>query len=439
MLLVGLRPALAQHGPGGPVSVGIVRAKLTPVTQTNEFVGRVEAVERVNLVARVTGFLDQRKFKEGAEVHKGDLLYVVEKPPFEADVQAKAAAVAQTQAQLQNAKITLRRAEALLHTPAGQQSAVDNARAAVLSDQAQVMQAQANLRASEINLGYTEIHAPISGKIGRTAITVGNVVGPNSGTLATIVSQDPMYVVFPIAYRTALDLRAKYAGKGGFNAVVIRLQLPNGETYGHTGKLDFVNNTISANTDTITLRGTIPNPPIGPVVGGAAVRELTDGEFVTVVLEGVQPIAALTIPRAAVLSDQQGDYVYAVNAENKVEKRRIQLGQSTPTTAVVMTGLKAGEMVVVDGVQKVRPGMTVLPAPATPPPTLPSAANPPPGVSAKSAGGPAVVSGAAAPKPGRTPTTEAAASGGKPRGEAAGGPGSGAVAAPGHGPAGRRH
>lgn len=373
-LLLGPAAAFAQPAPGAPPAVGVVRAKLAPVTESNTFVGRIEATDRVNLVARVTGFLEKRLFTEGAEVKQGDLLYSIEKPPFEADLQAKAAAVAQAQAQLQNAELTLQRAEALLHTPAGQQSAVDNARATQLSDRALMLQAQANLRASEINLGYTDIRTPTSGKIGRTAMTIGNVVGPNSGTLATVVSQDPMYVVFPIAYRTAIELRERYTGKQGFGAVVLKVQLPDGRLYGQTGKLDFVNNTISANTDTIILRGTIPNPPLPSAPGGVAVRELTDGEFVNVIVEGVEPIAALTIPRAAVLSDQAGDFVYLVDAQNKVEQRRIQLGQSTPTTAVVMSGLKDGEMVVLEGLQKAKPGQTVAPGPATPPPAAPPTA-----------------------------------------------------------------
>ncbi|MBV9757534.1 MAG: efflux RND transporter periplasmic adaptor subunit [Alphaproteobacteria bacterium] len=371
-VLLAPAAALAQAPAGPPPAVGVVRAKLAPVTESDTFVGRIEATDRVNLVARVTGFLEKRLFTEGAEVKQGDLLYTLEKPPFEADVQAKAAAIAQAQAQLENAQLTLQRAEALLHTPAGQQSNVDNARATQLSDQAMLLQAQANLRASEINLGYTDIRAPIAGKIGQTAVTVGNVVSPNSGTLATIVSQDPMYVVFPIAYRTALDLRDRYA-KQGFSAVVLKVQLPDGRVYGERGKLDFVNNTISANTDTILLRGTIPNPPL-PVAAGVAARELTDGEFVNVIVEGVQPVEALTIPRAAVLSDQSGDFVYVVDAQNKIEQRHIQLGQSTPTTAVVMTGLKDGEMVVLEGLQKVRPGQAVTPGPATPPPAIPPTA-----------------------------------------------------------------
>ena len=379
LLLTGV-PAWAQFGPGGPPAVGVVRAEPHAVTETSEFVGRIQATDRVNLVARVTAYLEQMTFVEGAEVKKGDLLYRLEQPPFEADVQAKAATIAQMQAQLQNAAITLHRAEALLHTPAGQQSTVDDARANQLSYQAQLMQAEANLRISRINLDYTEIRAPIDGKIGRTAVTIGNVVSPSSGTLATIVSQDPMYVVFPISVRAALDLRQRYHDKGGLNAVVIRVRLPDGRIYDQVGKVDFVDNTISANTDTITLRGVIANPRLpGIDASGAktnvAARELTDGEFVRVLLEGVEPITALTVPRAAILSDQSGDYVYVVGAGNKIEQRRLQLGQSTPTEAVVLKGLDAGAMVVVDGVQRVRPGLVVAPGPASPPPSAKTAAS----------------------------------------------------------------
>lgn len=368
----------AQGPGGGPPAVGIVRVEKRPITETSEFVGRIEATDRVALVARVTAFLEKMLFTEGAEVKKGDLLYVLEQPPFQADVQAKQAAIQQAQAQLQNADITLQRALALLHTPAGQQSNVDNAKATALSDAAQVLAAQAQLQQSQINLGYTEIRAPINGKIGRTAVTIGNVVSPSSGTLTTIVSQDPMYVTFPVPVRTAIELRGRYVEqyaqkgeleKGGFKAVVIKVRLPDGRIYAQTGELNFANNSISENTDTILLRGTIPNPPISKMrVDNAAVRELADGEFVTVLLEGVQPVEMLAIPRAAVLSDQQGDYVLTVGAGNKVQQARIQLGQSTPTIATVTTGLSEGEMVILEGLQRVRPGQVVSPGPATPPP-----------------------------------------------------------------------
>lgn len=353
--------------PGGAPAVGVVRATRQAITETSEFIGRVQAVDRVALTARVTGFLEQRLFSEGTEVNQGDLLYRLERPPFEAAVAQQEAAVADASARLANANIQLTRVQSLLNTPAGQRSAVDDAVANQRSQAAQVMSAQAQLRIAQINLAYTEIHAPVGGKISRTNVSIGNVVSPNSGPLASIVSQDPMYVQFPIAVRTQLDLAKRYADKGGMSAVVIRLRLPDGSLYDQTGKIDYIDPTVQPTTDTILLRGIIPNPARRPVQPGVPVeRTLIDGEFVSVLVEGITPIEALAVPRAAVLSDQQGDYVYVVDSQNKVEQRRIQLGQSTPSTAVVMSGLKDGEMVVLDGLQRVRPGIQVVPGPAAP-------------------------------------------------------------------------
>ncbi|MTV17340.1 efflux RND transporter periplasmic adaptor subunit [Bradyrhizobium elkanii] len=346
--------------------MGVFEAVKRPVTETNEFLGRIEAPNRVNVVARVTAFLDKRNFVEGAEVKAGDLLYQLERGPFEADLASKKAQVAQLQATLVNAKLTTDRAKALMGGPAGQQSNVDAAVANQQSLEAQVQAAQAQVDLSQINLDYTMIHSPIDGRIGRTAVTEGNVVTPSSGILTTIVSQDPMYVTFPVPVCEALDLRDRYATRGGFKAVVIRLRLPDGRLYDKTGELNFVNNTIAQNTDTISLRGVIPNPSTyTSVAAGGSVRELTDNEFVTVLLEGVQPVEVLAIPRSAVLSDQQGEYVYVVGAENKAEQRRIQLGQSTATIAAVTSGISLGDKVVVEGLQKVKPGEVVAPGPVS--------------------------------------------------------------------------
>jgi len=363
--------ASAQTAAGTPPAVGVVRAERQQITQTDEFIGRIQAVNRVDLVARVTAFLEKRLFIEGSEVAKGDLLYQLEQPPFQAQVDAAKANVAQLQAQHQNAQITLTRAQTLLPTVAGQQSNVDTALANERSLAAQIAGAQAQQQIAEINLGYTEIRALSDGKISNTAVTEGNVVSPTSGTLATIVSQDPMYVIFPISLRTGLDLRNRYAPKGGLSAVRIKLRLPDGRIYGQDGKLDYTSPTVAENTDTVTLRGVVPNPVLpGMKAGEPGAREMIDGEFVTVLLEGVQPITVLAIPRAAVLSDQQGDYVYVVDAQNKAEQRRIQLGQSTPSTAVVTNGLSEGELVISEGLQRARPGQAVLPGPASPPPAV---------------------------------------------------------------------
>ena len=365
-------PARAQPGPGGPPAVGVATVQKRAVTETSEFVGRIESVNRVALVARVTAFLERRNFTEGAEVKANDILYYLERAPFEAQVAAQAAAVAQADATLQNNNLNLQRAEQLLNTPAGQRKSVDDAISAQKTAAAQLAATQAQLRQAQINLDYTEIKAPIDGKISRTTVTSGNVVSPSSGVLATIVSQDPMYVLFPISVRAALDLRDRYANNGGFAAVKIRLRLPNNRMYSQVGQLNYLDNTVATNTDTLNFRGVIANPlRPGLKPGDPGARELGDGEFVTVMLEGVEPVEALAIPRTGILSDQQGNYVWVVGDANKVEQRRVQLGQSTPDTAVIASGLKEGESVVVDGVQRVRPGIVVNPAPAGQAPAVP--------------------------------------------------------------------
>jgi membrane fusion protein (multidrug efflux system) len=372
-VLFGTGVAAAQ-APGGPPAVGVMRAEKRAVTETVEFVGRVQAVDRVVVTARVTAFLEKRLFAEGTEVHEGDLLYTLERAPFEAAVSQQEAAVADATARLANANIQLSRAQLLLNTPAGQRSSVDDATAAQRSQAAQLMAAQAQLHMAQINLGYTEIHAPLGGKISRTAVSVGNVVSPASGPLATIVSQDPMYVQFPVAMNEEIDLERRYAEHGGTKGVAIRLRLPGGTMYDQSGHIDYVEPSVQATTDTLLVRAKIPNPPLTPVEEGKPVdRRLIDGEYVTVVAEGIEPVMALTVPRTAVLSDQQGDYVYLVDGQNHVEQRRLKLGQSTPTTAMIQSGLNEGDMVVVDGIQRVRPGIQVAPGPATPPPSSPKA------------------------------------------------------------------
>ena len=370
-------PASAQGGPGGPPAVGTTIVRQQAITQTDEFVGRVQATNRVALVARVTGYLTKQFFTEGVEVKQGDLLYQIEKPPFEADLQAKQAALAQANAQLTNATITLNRAQSLLNTPAGQRSNVDDATASQRSDAALVMAAQANLQTSQINLGYTDITAPIAGKIARTLVTIGNVVGPGTGTLTTIVSQDPMYVYFPIALRSVLSLRARYQDQGGLGQVLVKLRLADGSMYEPTGHIDYVDPTVSNNTDTVNVRALMPNPDEPKLkLNGQNVRSLVDGEFVTVLLQGAEPVTLLAIPQAAVLANQEGNYVYVVGPGNKAISTPVTLGQVSGALVAITAGLKSGDVIVSDGVQRVRPNQPVNPAPAAP---GPGGADGPPG------------------------------------------------------------
>ena len=336
------------------------------MTDSYEFNGRVQAINSVNILARVSAFLDQQLFTEGTDVKKGDLLYTLERPPYQAAVNVQKAAVAQAEAQLENGNLELWRKQELVQKNAGTQQAVDSAQATQRVQAAQLISAQAQLETARINLDYTEIHSPIDGRIGRTSVTIGNVVSPASGTLTTVVSQDPMYVVFPVPTRRAIELREEYSKKGGFDAVKIRLRLPDGRIYAQTGKLDFINNAIAQDTDTLTVRGVIPNPLLGAeTAGGVKLRELVADEFVTVLLESVKPREVIAVPRAAILSDQEGSYVYVVDDHNTAQQRRVRLGQMTPETAGIAEGLKEGEQVIVEGVQRARPNAPVTPAPVT--------------------------------------------------------------------------
>jgi membrane fusion protein (multidrug efflux system) len=357
--------AAAQPTPSAPPAVGVITVESRPMTDSYEFNGRIQATDIVNIVARVTAFMEKQLFVEGSDVKKGDLLYILERQPFQAAVDLQKAAIAQAEAQLENANISLWRAQQLLQKNAGTQQAVDTATAAQRTAAAQLQSAQAQLESAQINLDYTEIHSPIDGRIGRTSVTVGNVVSPTSGILTTVVSQDPVPVWFSVPTRRAIELREQYADKGGFDAVKIRIRLPDGRVYSETGKLDFVNNTIAQDTDTLLFKGVIPNPILeSQTAGGVKLRELVADEFVTVMLESVDPRQIIAVPRAAILADQQGTYVYVVDDNNIARQRRVRLGQTTPETAGIVDGLKEGERVVVEGVQRARPDSLVAPATA---------------------------------------------------------------------------
>jgi len=340
-----LLPALAlAQGPPGPPAVGVVQVEERPVTESSEYVGRVQATDRVEITARVSAYLEQRFFTEGSEVAAGDLLYRLERASFAAILAQQEAAVAQAQARADQADTAFARLEALQGTAASLRSALDDARANRLAARAALEAAQAQALNARINLEYTEIRAPIAGKIARSNVAAGNVVGPGTGPLTSIVSQDPMYVVFPTPVRALMTLEQRFAGSGIFGAVIVRIRLPDGRIYAETGRIDYKDPSIAPSTDTILLRARIPNPVRRAAAAGEAVdRELIDGAFVGVSLQGAEPVNMIAIPRAAVLADVQGNYVWVIGADNKAERRAITLGQSSGQIAAVRAGLKPGD------------------------------------------------------------------------------------------------
>lgn len=350
-MLAGTLEARAQQ-PAAP-TVGVVKADKRPVTESVHFVGRIEATQRVEVRARVTGYLENILFKDGERVKAGTPLYQIEKGPFQAAVQQAQAGVLRMQAQLDNAITQTQRAEELLKTSATSVAVRDDRLTAQKTAQGNLNGAQADLKTAEINLDYTEIRSPIDGRIGRTAVTRGNVVGPNSGVLTTIVSVDPMYVVFPVSQREFLRLaeeRGKHQASADHFKVVV--QFSNGTIYKQTGKIDFVDVKVDPATDSITVRATLQNPD----------GELVDGQLVQVSVEGDKPEERVVIPQAALIADQQGVYVFAVE-DGKAAVKRLKLGPTKGGSVVVLEGLSGGEMVVVQGAQTLRPGLPVTAAP----------------------------------------------------------------------------
>ncbi len=342
------KPA-ATGGPAPIPAVTVAPAVLKDVTASMGFTGRVEAVDTVELRARVQGFLEQRRFQEGAHVNKDDILFVIEKAPFQAAVEAAEGALARAEAEVVRTGKDRKRYEVLVATDDVSRQRFDEAVAAEMAAKAEMKTAQAQLDRAKLDLTYTDIIAPIDGRIGRSIYSVGNLVGPESGVLATLVSQDPVYVTFPVSQRLILDYQ-KRVQESGPEANVVRLRLADGTVYPLPGRISFADIQVSESTDTLTLRASFDNPD----------QLLIDGQFVTVTVEKEQPEKAVVISQAAAQADQAGMFVLIVNGENKIEVRRIVTGAGNREgEMVVQSGLKEGERVVVEGAQKVRPGQVV--------------------------------------------------------------------------------
>jgi RND family efflux transporter MFP subunit len=355
LLFVLTAPLAASGGPpepGGPppmVAVTpVVEEDISPVT---EYVGHVEAIQAVELRARVEGFLEKVNFQEGDFVQAGDLLYVIEQAPYQAKVDGDRARLAAARAELTRAGQRLQRLrEARPESiPA---TDLDIAVAAELTAKAQVAEAEATLANSELELGYTAIKAPINGRIGSTAYTRGNLIGPGSGPLARIIQTDPIRVVYSISENDLPAIvTALHDAEAGARSHLLtpRLRLAGGELHDRAGKVSFVDNRIDSATGTIAVRAEFANPD----------GLLIPGQYVTVLAMASSTKIMPVVAQAAVLVNRDGRFVVVVDDEGRVATRSITIGPAVSTMWAVESGLSVGDRVIVQGIQKVQPGQIV--------------------------------------------------------------------------------
>jgi membrane fusion protein (multidrug efflux system) len=351
-------PLQAQQG-APPPAVLVQPAELKPLAARAEFIGRVAAVDKVDLRARVKGFLGPRKFTDGDEVKEGQVVFTIEPDTYQATVDQKMALRDAAKAGLANAEVQFKRAAELLRTNTGTQMTYDQRQAEQLQARASLEESEAALRDAQIQLSYTEIRSPITGRIGKAMASPGNLVSPDSGILATVVTETPMRVLFSVTQRELLEARKDGGGNDG-TGLVVQLRLADDSIYPEKGKLDFIDVTVDPRTDGQIVRAVFANKN----------HALTDGMTVRVILEVEKPPMVVAIPQASVALDQGGAYVYVVNDKNVVEQRRVKTGASRDGLLAIEQGLKAGDKVIIQGQQKVRAGMTVVATNAPAPPAM---------------------------------------------------------------------
>ncbi len=332
-----------------PPAVSVVKVEAKDLRPSVSFSGRVEALHKVDLRARIEGYLDEQNFAEGATVKTGDLLYVIEKAPYAAKVAAAEASVAVARARFDRTEIELKRQTTLVNKEAAAQTKLDDARTARNEAKGQLDKLLAELDQAKLQLSYTEIRAPIDGRIGKSLLSVGSFVSPQSGTLATIVAQDPIGVTFPVSQRDILAVREKMGADAKLTERTVFLELGKGKRYEFPGKVDFLDVGVNTGTDAVNVRAVFPNPQ----------GLLVDGQLVTAIVEADKAEPTLVVPVNAIQIDQTGAFVLVVNAEKKIEVRRVELLRQDAGDVAIAKGLSAGDLVVVEGVQKVRPGQVV--------------------------------------------------------------------------------
>ena len=335
-------------------AVSVIAVNTQPFSSSVEFVGRTEAFSLVELRARVTGFLAEQSFAEGSDINKGDKLFQIDTAEFDAAVAVANAGLEKALAAQTEAEQKLSRSKTLADRGTVSEASLDEAIAVSGKAKADVAAAKAELDRVQLNLDYTAILAPINGRIGKSAADVGNLIGPDSGVLATIVTLDPIRVVFPISEQAYIEVQ-KNRQSGPGRAMVPQIKLANGDLYEAEGVFQFADNRVDPSTGTVSVYVDFPNVD----------EILLPGQFVTVILSNRDADEQILVPQAAVQLNQSGPFVLVVNDESQVEVRPIKTGDRSGAQIVVSEGLSVGETIIVSGIQKVRPGIKVVANPAT--------------------------------------------------------------------------
>jgi membrane fusion protein, multidrug efflux system len=367
----GCQRSASKVAPAEPSALPVSKPVQREVTNYVEFTGRTEAIDAVDVRPRVTGYLVRLPFKEGSEVKKGNLLFEIDPRPYQAQLDQALSQVKLNEASLRLARVTYDRDRGINDARVGaiSQQQLDQDVAAVREADARVKASKASTEVFKLNVGYTKVTSPIDGMVSRYFFTRGNLVNQDQTLLTTVVSLDPMYVYFDMDEPTLLRIRkAQTAGRikpapGGQIPVLMGLQ--GEDDFPHQGTINFVNNQVNPATGSIAVRGVFPNPK--PARGP---RLMSPGMFVRVRLPIGQPRPALLVIDRAIGSDQGQKYVYVVDAEHKVQYRRVTTGPLQEDGLRVITqGLKPGDWVLVGGLQQARPRMVIRPE-QTPMPTI---------------------------------------------------------------------
>jgi len=341
-----------------PPEVGVVTVQPQNSPLTRDLVGRLSAYRSADVRARVVGVLLKRDYEEGTDVTRGQLLFQIDPAPLQAELNAAKASLAQAQASWTNNKVTAQRVRELAPKGYVSKADLDNALAAERSSAAAVQAARANVETARINLGYANVTAPIAGRAGQQQVTEGALVGSGAATLLTTVEQiDPLYVNFTLSVESLENMRqAQSEGNvtlAGQNKASVRITLPDGSTYAEPGTVDFSAATVNPATGSVDLRATIPNPK----------HKLLPGMYVTLQANLGQRHKVFVLPQQAVQRDTTGAYVMTVGADNKVVRKDVTTADMRDGDWVISGGLKAGDKVVVSGIQNVKEGEPAKPSP----------------------------------------------------------------------------